>query len=101
MKLVIRNLKPFNLKVLLRQCGYHLYYDRRMKKDNYVRRLGNSFYPRFHLHPQEVSAGVLSLDLHLDMLAKSIGSRRHGLTNEELVAEEMARIKEIILSLER
>lgn len=92
MKLVFKGQLPENPQVLMRRLGYHVF------DGAFMRRLGRDHYPRFHAHIGEKEDGVV-IDVHLDMKKQSLGPRRHGPGNEELVAQERERIKQYILDL--
>ncbi len=82
---------------LVRRCGYGEIRDFRTGEISYVRRLGSSFYPRFHLYLNEEGERLV-LNLHLDQ-KKPIyaGQKAHsGEYDGELVEAEAQRIKEII-----
>ncbi len=92
MKLVLKGQLPENVNVIMRRLGYHVF------DGAFMRRLGRDHYPRFHAHADENEEGVV-IDVHMDMKKTSLGPRRHGAGNEEMVAEERERIKQYILAL--
>lgn len=92
MKLVLKGKLPDNPHNIMRKLGYHFF------RDAYMRRIGRDHYPRFHVHVIEEEEQT-KIDLHMDMKKQSMGRRRHGAGNEDLVAEERERIKQYILSL--
>ena len=92
MKLVIKGQLPDSSRNIMRHLGYHLF------QDAYMRRLGRGHYPRFHVYIKEAGEET-KIDLHLDMKKQSLGSKRHGAGNDELVTQERERIKQYILSL--
>jgi hypothetical protein len=82
----------------MRRAGFAYHQDRRTGQDSFVRRLGQNFYPRFHVYLAHMGANVV-IDLHLDQKKPSYaGSRAHsGEYSGELVEKEMERIKEKII----
>ena len=86
---------------ILRGAGYAFHHDRKMDKDSFVRRLGNGFYPRFHLYVDDSRSDRVVFDLHLDQKQASYkGSHMHSAEYEgELVSAEISRLKSYILSL--
>lgn len=92
MKLVLKGQLPENKNVLMRRLGYHFF------EGAFMRRLGRDHYPRFHAHIDETAEEVV-IDVHMDMKKQSLGPRRHGAGNEDLVAQERERIKQYILGL--
>ena len=82
---------------LLRSLGYSFLADRKTRQESFVRSLGRSFYPRFHLYIKEENDKII-FNLHLDQKRPSYtGSHAH---NAEFVGEvmknEIKRIKSLI-----
>lgn len=87
-----------NPKTLLRRCGYKPWYDPRKRKEAFIRRLGASFYPRFHVFWRYDQENNLVLDLHLDSRRPMHMKGIRSFEDEEsvVVREEAARIKGIL-----
>lgn len=80
--------------LILRQAGYAPMISRGRGDDSYMRRLGGSDYPRFHIYYQETADEVI-FNLHLDQKRPSYpGARAHsGEYDGDLIEREAARIK--------
>lgn len=87
-----------NPKTLLRRCGYKPWYDPRKGKEAFIRRLGASFYPRFHVFWRYNEKNHLILDLHLDARRPMHKKGIRSFEDEEsrVVQEEATRIKRIL-----
>lgn len=99
MKLIInKNQISENPESWLRRVGYGLIEDHRRGVMSFVRRLGNDFYPRLHLY-FEAEGEKIIFSIHLDQKQASYeGSHMHNAEyDSELVAEEIERLKQIIL----
>lgn len=98
MQIKIERKLTSNPKVLLRKCGYKPWRDPRKREEAFIRRLGASFYPRFHVFWHYNRDKSLVLDLHLDarrpMHKKGIRSFEDKET--EVVRKEAARISDIL-----
>ncbi|MFH0892597.1 MAG: hypothetical protein V1867_07550 [Candidatus Falkowbacteria bacterium] len=97
MKLIIyKQDLPEPLERFMRHAGYapHL--------DSFVRRLTRLDYPRFHVYLKEEKDRVI-INLHLDQKKPSYaGSGAHAHSGEydgELVAGEMARLKNLLIEI--
>ena len=97
MKIFFNKTFKDNLRNVLRRCGYIEIYDRQSRQISYVRRLGNYFYPRFHLYPEQ-TGDKLIMNLHLDQKKISYkGQKAHsGEYGDEIVQREAERIKNLI-----
>ncbi len=87
----------------LRRAGYGYVVDRRNGQNSYSRRLGAGLYPRFHVYYEEDNDTVI-FNVHLDQKrATSIGAARkhHGEYDGSIVEAEVARLKQLIVSLVR
>lgn len=84
-----------NPKVLLQRVGYHEFVDPNTGEVSYIRRLGNEFYPRFHIYVDEDVRGFV-LSLHIDQKhASYAGTRAHaGEYTGAVVEAEAARLQE-------
>ena len=82
----------------MRRAGYAYHRNRHTGQDSFTRRLGQNFYPRFHVYLAHMGRNSV-IDLHLDQKKPSYaGSRAHsGEYGGDLVAKEMDRIKEKII----
>lgn len=96
MKLTCHNSQNLNIPRLLRSAGYHAILDRLAGKASWVRTMGRSHYPRFHLYISENSNSV-AFNLHLDQKKDTLklkGIKRHAGEYDGLrVTEEMERIE--------
>lgn len=82
-----------NLLVFIRSIGYRPHHDPHTGSISFIRSLGGSLYPRFHLYITK-QKGEQVLDLHLDQKATSYeGSAAHaGEYEGPMVEQEMKRI---------
>lgn len=80
-----------NSAVFIRRCGYGEYYDKRLKKVSYMKRVRMSdMFPRYHVYIEE-EADTVVLDLHLDQKRPSYeGSAMHAGEYEGTVVEKEA-----------
>jgi hypothetical protein len=87
-------------EMFLRQAGYTFLEDRKTGNESFARPLNRGYYPRFHLYLDQLNGRVV-LNLHLDQKQASYaGARAHnGEYDGELIAAEMARIKELVTRL--
>lgn len=88
---------PTNLKVsskvFLQKAGYHEFIDPNTGATSFVRRLGNEFYPRFHIYVQ--AQEPMSLSLHIDQKHVSYEGAAHAHAGEyegPLVEDEKKRL---------
>lgn len=98
MKLIInKNQLDEPPEIFLRHAGYGFIYDRRSGQESCVRRLGGSFYPRFHMYIEENNEQII-FNLHLDQKQPSYaGAHAHNAEYDgEAVAGEIERIKNFI-----
>jgi hypothetical protein len=79
---------------ILQRAGYKYIVDRNTGKDSFVRVLGNSGYPRFHLYSEENDDNIV-LHLHLDQKKPLYkGQKAHsGEYDGEVVKEEINRLR--------
>jgi hypothetical protein len=79
---------------ILEEAGYHQFRDPNTGKFSFVMRLGQRFYPRYHVYVKQLKNGGIEVDLHIDQKQASYeGQRAHsGEYSGERVEEEMARI---------
>jgi len=91
-----------NPYVIARKAGYGFIRDRHSGQESLVRRLGNHFYPRFHLYIEEEGEKV-TFSLHLDQKKASYaGSHRHNAEyGGELVEKEIVRLKNVVYAQTR
>jgi len=91
-----------NPYVIARKAGYGFIRDRHSGQESLVRRLGNHFYPRFHLYIEEEGEKV-TFSLHLDQKKASYaGSHRHNAEyGGELVEREITHLKKVVYSQTR
>lgn len=83
-----------NVKNEIRRSGYALIYDRRRGVESFVRRLGDGYYPRFHLYIDDVGQDFV-FNLHLDQKKASyVGYKMHNAEyDDDLVEQEVDRLK--------
>ena len=83
---------------LIRRAGYGLVRDRRASQASYARRLGNGFYPRFHMYVN--SEDPLILSIHIDQKQASYeGQTAHsGDYDSDLVKQEAQRIYNMVMT---
>ncbi len=88
---------PSNSLVAIQRCGYAQFRDPRTGEFSFTRRLGNGFYPRFHLYVDE-RADRLVLKLHLDQKRPSYGTghAHSGEYEGSTVEQEANRIKTLL-----
>jgi len=86
-----------NVDLVIRRSGYGYLRDKNTGSGSYVRRLGNNFYPRFHVYLENDF-----INLHLDQKQASYeGSLTHsGEYDGEVVEQEGERIKNVMANLE-
>lgn len=86
-----------NEKELMRKCGYYPHLDYQTKKINYLKRLTNLNYPRFHLYLKK-SGKLLIFNLHLDQKKPSYyGFKAHsGEKDGSVIEDEVRRIINIL-----
>ncbi len=97
MELTINKNKLTNTAAfLLQRAGYKYIVDRNTGKDSFVKVLGNSGYPRWHLYLEENGDNIV-LHLHLDQKKPLYkGQPAHsGEYDSEVVKEEMERLREL------
>ena len=101
MTIVIKKNFTENSRNLMRDCGYLEIFDRKTGKFSFVRKLRGDFYPRFHVYINKEGAGLLQLNMHLDMKKPTYeGFTAHsGEYDGDLVSNEGARIRGILESL--
>lgn len=83
---------------IMRRIGYKDWRDPRSSQHSFIRRLGASYYPRFHAHPRYDQNNNFMIDLHFDwrrpMHKKGIKSTEGE--ESDVVQEEVERIKNIL-----
>jgi len=88
-------------KVIMRRLGYKPWYDPRKRTEAFIRRMGASFYPRFHVFCYYSSDNKLIVDLHFDarrpMHIKGI--RSYEDEESEVVQDEATRIKQYLVKI--
>lgn len=97
MKLILNKNQTGNPHEFIRRAGYGYLEDRRTGNASYVRHLGRSLYPRFHLYLNEDGSKII-LNLHLDQKRPSYsGAPMHNAEYEgEVVEREMERIRALL-----
>lgn len=82
--------------VVLNRAGYATFNDPNTHETSYVKRLGNYFYPRFHIYIKSITPTEAKLSLHLDMKQPSYipGKAHNGEYEGETVENEIRRILE-------
>jgi hypothetical protein len=83
--------------LFLRQAGYSIARSQQASEESFIRRLGGSEYPHFHVYYQETNDEII-FNLHLDQKRPSYpGAPAHsGEYDGDLVAEEIARLRSLI-----
>lgn len=98
MKFVInKNQINENPEQFIRQAGYALHRNRHTSQDSFTRRLGNNFYPRFHIYIAHMGENAV-INLHLDQKRPRYqGANAHNAEYDgEVVEQEIARLKSLI-----
>lgn len=88
-----------NPRVVLQRCGYHEFVDPNTGEQSFIKRLGDEFYPRFHIYLDQ-NENMTSVSLHIDQKQASYqGSRAHsGEYSGPAVEAEAERIKDIAIN---
>ncbi len=88
-----------SLVQFMRQAGYHSLPERNNSQLSFVRRLGQDFYPRFHLYPI-VKQEEIILNLHLDQKKASYAKQvaHSGEYDGQLVEAEANRLWSLLKS---
>ncbi len=86
-------------RVLLQRCGYHEFVDPNTGEQSYIKRLGDEFYPRFHIYLDNDEKGT-TVSLHIDQKKASYqGTRAHaGEYTGPKVEEEKTRILDVVVN---
>ena len=89
-----------NEKVLMNRPGYQQKYSRRSGEISYIRRIGRSLYPRYHVYIQVQDKGIV-FNAHLDEKQASYhGYTAHsGQYDTEKIHTEVERIKSFLEQL--
>lgn len=95
--MTLRTVRPANTAVAIQRCGYALFRDRRTGIESFTRRLGEGFYPRFHIYAEE-QGDSLRIDIHLDQKRPSygVGHAHSGEYDGPAVDAEVRRISKIL-----
>ncbi|HLD21549.1 MAG TPA: hypothetical protein VJB65_01500 [Patescibacteria group bacterium] len=82
-------------RLILEDAGYHEFVDPRTYKVSYVMRVGQAFYPRYHVYINVEAEASGEFSLHVDQKHTSYeGQTAHaGEYNGSLVSEEAARLQ--------
>lgn len=91
------NLGQVNFRNVMRRAGYKPWRDPRSGSESYIRRMGASFYPRFHARAAHDSSPNVVLDLHFDWRRPMHRAGIRSTENEE--SEVVQKEAERILSL--
>ncbi|MFA6194240.1 MAG: hypothetical protein WC719_00650 [Patescibacteria group bacterium] len=89
--------------IWLRHAGYVFIPEREDGQESFARRLSRDFYPRFHVYFTEAKDNsgqdIVTFNLHLDQKRPGYqGFSRHNAEYDgELVENELARLKSLIL----
>lgn len=88
----------FNETNLMRRCGYKPWRDPRRGGISFIRRLGRSYYPRFHVKTRREAGRALIIDLHLDARRPMHrpGIRCYEDEESQVVQAEAARIQSLL-----
>ena len=86
----------------MRRAGYGLHRDRHSEQDSFTRRLGNNFYPRFHVYIAHMGENAV-INLHLDQKRPRYqGANAHNAEYDgEVVEREIKRLKSLIKPMEQ
>jgi len=87
-----------NALTIMRRLGYKPWRDPRSGQHSFIKRLGASYYPRFHAHPKYDQNNNLMIDLHFDW-RKPMHKRGVKSTEGEesdVVQKEVERIRSIL-----
>lgn len=81
----------------IRRAGYAFIIDNRTGNESFVRRLGNNFYPRFHMYIKREDDKII-FNLHMDQKKPSYqGTHAHNAEYDgEVVEKEINRLKSLI-----
>ena len=85
----------------MRKAGYKPWNNRTTGDESFIRRLGQAFYPRFHVHMLKDENGFSVVDLHLDWRKPmhKKGQKSYEDAESDTVQEEARRIAGILDSL--
>lgn len=88
-----------NPQMTINRCGYATFRDPNTGQTSFVRRLGNYFFPRFHLYINAIDEKGMHCSLHLDMKKPTYirGHAHSGEYDGEQVTKEMERIRFIVV----
>ncbi|MBU1177688.1 hypothetical protein KJ903_00545 [Patescibacteria group bacterium] len=97
MEIAITNPR-FNESYIMRRCSYKPWRDPRNGDSSFIRRLGRSYYPRFHVKTRRDANNVLIFDLHLDARRPMHrqGVRSYEDEESQVVQAEAARIQSLL-----
>jgi len=97
MEIIVENPR-YNETYFMRDCSYKPWRDPRSGNTSFIRRLGRSYYPRFHIKARRGDNHSLIFDLHLDarrpMHRK--GVRCYEDSESDVVQAEAARIRSLL-----
>ena len=93
MKITYAGRQQLNIPIFLRKVGYHPIVDRRSSQDSWVRNMGRSHYPRFHLYVKHEKSGKLQFNLNLDQKKNTIKLKCIKRTIEVLNARDCLRMR--------
>ncbi|MFA6321872.1 MAG: hypothetical protein WCX71_00140 [Candidatus Buchananbacteria bacterium] len=80
-----------NLSLFMRRSGYHEFNDYNTGKTSYIKRLGEVFYPRYHVYIEQDRDNRVSINLHLDQKKPSYaGAHAHSAEYDGPVVEREA-----------
>ncbi|MFH0779982.1 MAG: hypothetical protein V1928_03960 [Parcubacteria group bacterium] len=89
--------RNYNPRELIRRAGYGENQDPNPTEISYARKLGQGFYPRFHVYLKEFEK-YFEVSLHLDQKQPSYGSEHahSGEYDGDTVEDEARRITQVI-----
>jgi hypothetical protein len=92
--------KEYNVRDLIRRCGYGEWRDREHDSLSYTRKLGGGNYPRFHVYLDEFD-NYFEINLHLDQKQASYikGKAHSGEYDGSQVEDEARRITAVIADI--
>lgn len=94
----IKTGKKLNTRVVMGRLGYKPWRDPIRGREAYIKRMGASFYPRFHIFCDYNQENELIIDLHFDSRRPmhTKGIRSYEDEESEVVQNEAVRIKQIL-----
>ncbi|MCA9375666.1 MAG: hypothetical protein KC925_01235 [Candidatus Doudnabacteria bacterium] len=91
-----------NATAIMRKLGYKPWRDPKTGKESFIRRLGQAFYPRFHVYVLYEEDRTPVIDLHMDWRRPmhKKGQKSYEDAESDTVQEEARRIIQILDSIQ-